>query len=55
MMARLIIHNQYANYANLDKIIKLINQENQGVSKARNKGLDLAKGNILHLLMVMII
>ena len=35
------------NYANIDKRIKLINQENQGVSKARNKGLDLAKGKYI--------
>lgn len=34
-------------YANNDKRVKLINQKNQGVSVARNKGLDIASGDII--------
>lgn len=35
------------DYKNKDKRIKLINQENGGVSKARNKGLNIAKGEYI--------
>ena len=34
-------------YADFDNRIVLINQENQGVSLARNKGIDISKGNYL--------
>lgn len=34
-------------YANKDKRVKLINQKNQGVSVARNKGIDIASGEII--------
>lgn len=34
-------------YAKKDSRIKLINQENQGVSAARNKGLDIAQGEYI--------
>lgn len=35
------------NYANKDKRIKIINQENQGVSSARNNGISVANGQYL--------
>ena len=37
-------------YAKKDKRIKVIHQENQGVSGARNKGLDMAQGEWLSLI-----
>ena len=39
--------NIIKNYQLNDKRIKLINQENQGVSVARNKGLSIAKGEYI--------
>lgn len=37
-------------YAKKDKRIKVIHQENQGVSAARNKGLDMARGEWIYFL-----
>lgn len=37
-------------YAKKDTRIKVIHQENQGVSAARNKGLDIAKGEFIYFL-----
>ena len=36
------------NYQEKDNRIKLINQENKGVSFARNKGIDEATGDYIH-------
>ncbi len=43
-----IVVNWIANHPKL--LVKLVNQKNGGVSKARNTGLKLAKGNIVALL-----
>ena len=39
--------NVLKDYANKDKRIKVIDQENQGVSCARNAGIDIAKGKYI--------